>query len=151
MMFWDSSAILPLCVDESYSEQMKSYLMKDPHMAVWWAAFLECVSAFARLQREGLFSDEEMRNTKTPLDVLSQSWTEIMPSRELRDQAVILISLHPLKSADSLQLASARIWAEYKTSKYSFVCLDRTLRKAAQKEGFQVLPEGPLENNISGS
>jgi len=141
MMFWDSSAILPLCVDESYTECMKSYLLNDPHMAVWWGTYIECISAFTRLLREESFSDENIRNARKPLDELSRSWTEIMPSRELRDQAVIIISLHPLKAADSLQLASARIWSEYKTYKYSFICLYKTLRKAAQKEGFNVLPD----------
>lgn len=141
MKFWDTSAILPLCVDEIFTEQMKGYLRDDQHIAAWWGTYLECVSTFSHLKRDGVFSFEEMKEARMPLEELSEHWTEIIPSRELRDQAARLISIHPLKAADSLQLSSAVIWAEYKTSRCVFVCLDKTLRTAARKEEFHVLPE----------
>ncbi|MCK5570228.1 MAG: hypothetical protein KAJ15_10955, partial [Spirochaetes bacterium] len=61
MKFWDTSAILPLCVDEIFTEQMKGYLRDDQHIAVWWGTYLECVSTFSRLKRDGVFSFEEMK------------------------------------------------------------------------------------------
>ena len=62
-----------------------------------------------------------------------------------------IVKLKKFLNMNWVQTNTGNITVEYKTSKYSFVCLDRTLRKAAQKEGFQVLPEGPLEDKKSGS
>lgn len=140
MMFWDASAIIPLCVMEEYSNSMKQLLTKDPIMAVWWGTPLECYSAFARLRRDGIINIEEEQKAKKPLDQLTEIWTEINPSYDIHDQAFRLISIHPLKAADSLQLTAAIIWAGKRPKEYHFVCLDKRLRDAAQKEGFIIAP-----------
>lgn len=49
---------------------------------------------------------------------------------------------YPLKAADALQLAAALRWCEVDTDDRRFVCLDNRLRRAAEDEGFDVLPEG---------
>ncbi len=141
MMFWDASAILPLCVEEHASEEMKSYLIKDPFIIVWWGTLIECYSAFSRLQRDGILSHEELQGIKKLLYELASSWNEIIPVQEVKDQAIRLISVHPIKAADSLQLAAAHIWAGKKPKDNTVVCLDKTLHTAMQKEGFNVLPE----------
>ncbi|MGB2827951.1 MAG: hypothetical protein WBC50_07130, partial [Dehalococcoidales bacterium] len=68
------------------------------------------------------------------------SWTQIEPSQDIRDMAGRLLRLHPLRAADSLQLAAALIWAEKNPKGHHFVCLDNTLREAARNEGFTLLP-----------
>jgi hypothetical protein len=52
-----------------------------------------------------------------------------------------LLSLLPLRAADSLQLAAAIVWADKKPKGHHFVCCDNRLREAAKKEGFSVLPK----------
>jgi hypothetical protein len=47
---------------------------------------------------------------------------------------------HPLRAADTLQLAAALIWAEETPQGLEIVCLDQNLREAALKEGFTLLP-----------
>ncbi len=138
MMFWDASAIIPLCVAEKHSRAVKRLLMNDPLMAVWWGTPLECFSAFARLIRQGEI-DRELDYLR-PLNELMKIWTEIKPGHDLRDIAFRIIATHQLKSADSLQLASAFIWSGKKPMGNNFVCLDKKLRAAAQKEGFKILP-----------
>jgi uncharacterized protein len=141
MMFWDASAVIPLCVTEKVSEAIKRLLMADPLMAVWWATPVECCSAFARLRREAILGTEEERLAKEPLYELMKVATEIKPSQKVRDHALRLIATHPLRSADALQLAAALIWTNNNPHGYSFVCLDKKLRIAAQKEGFTIVPE----------
>ena len=140
-MFWDSSAIIPLCVVESHAEYMKELLRSDPLMTVWWETLVECHSAFARLHREGALEDEGEGAARGFLQVLERGWSEIRPGGKVRQQAIRGISIHELKAADSLQLAAAIIWTGNDPGGYSFVCLDKSLRTAAQKEGFVVLPE----------
>ena len=38
MIFWDSSAIVPLLVREPSSARSKALLREDPVMLAWWAA-----------------------------------------------------------------------------------------------------------------
>jgi len=47
MMFWDSSAIIPLCIDEPQTKTTRQIVRKDSAVAVWWGSFIECCSAFA--------------------------------------------------------------------------------------------------------
>lgn len=45
MMFWDSSPIIPLCIDEPHSKTVKDAAIKDSVMAVWWWSIVECQPA----------------------------------------------------------------------------------------------------------
>ena len=66
MRYWDSSAIIPLAVAEASTPAMQAIAEDDPVMCVWWATEIECVSALARLEREGALSDTA---TTVALDV----------------------------------------------------------------------------------
>lgn len=68
------------------------------------------------------------------------SWTEVEPSEAVREQAARVLRLHPLRAADSLQLAAAMVWCQGDPSHGEFVCLDHRLRDAARREGFVILP-----------
>ena len=62
------------------------------------------------------------------------------PVSRVRILADGYLEIHPLKAADALQLGSASRWLEDETTTTEFVSLDRTLRAAAKREGFAVLP-----------
>ena len=42
MKFWDSSAIVPLPVQEETSEQMRRLVIEDEDRLVWWGTSVEC-------------------------------------------------------------------------------------------------------------
>lgn len=140
MIFWDSSAIIPLCIDEPHSKTVKNAAKRDSVMAVWWGSIVECQSAFARLRRDSFLSITEEDQVRNLLTMLTEAWTEIEPSEDIRDIAARLLLLHPLRAADSLQLAAALVWAGKTPKGHHFACLDRRLREAARKEGFVLLP-----------
>ena len=48
MRFWDSSAVIPLCVVEPRSANARDLPEGDPAVAVWWATRTECLSALTR-------------------------------------------------------------------------------------------------------
>jgi uncharacterized protein len=141
MMFWDSSAVIPLCLREAHTPSMRSLLEKDAVMAAWWGTPIECQSALARLRRDGLLSPDAERKARRVVSRLAAAWTEILPGADLRDGAGRVLLRHPLSAADSLQLAAGLVWADARPSDHPFVCLDRRLREAALREGFRVLPE----------
>ena len=140
MMFWDSSAIIPLCIDEPQTKTIRQIVRKDSAIAVWWGNFIECCSAFARLRRKGFLKPEEEDSIRHLLTLLSDTWTEIEPGEDIRDIAGRLLMLHPLRAADALQLSAALVWAGKRPKGHYFVCLDSKLRDAARKEGFTLLP-----------
>ncbi len=140
MRFWDSSALIPLCVEELQSEPIRSLMREDAEQAVWWAASVECSSSFARIRREGGITPESEQLLRLTLARLAEYWTEIAPSEEVRTTARRLLLRHPLRAADSLQLAAALVWSGNQPEELGFVCLDNRLREAARAEGFVLHP-----------
>jgi predicted nucleic acid-binding protein len=140
MRFWDASAILPLFLEEPESKSMRLLMQDDDDIVAWWGTTVECYSAFARLRRERLMSIEQEDQLRSILGALSASWIEIQPSNDLRHVAGQLLLRHPLRAADSVQLAAAMLWADMAPREHQFVCLDSRLHLAARGEGFAVFP-----------
>jgi predicted nucleic acid-binding protein len=140
MRFWDSSALIPLSVEERYSGQMRNLMSEDADLAVWWGTIVECSSSFARIRREGIITPEIEQNLRNMMTRLAEYWTELAPSEEVRMTARRLLLRHPLRAADSLQLAAALVWAGGQPEDLCFVCLDSRLREAARAEGFVLQP-----------
>jgi len=141
--FWDTSAIVPLCVDEPRSAVVKAVLIEDPSIVVWWATRVECISAFRRQTREKSLSVAGERQARQVLQALCRAWTEVQPNEVLRELAQRLLSAHSLTAADALQLAAALHWCHRRTRDEFFVTFDARLREAARKEGFTVAADEP--------
>jgi uncharacterized protein len=136
--FWDSSALIPLFVEETNSAELRSIAREDQCMVVWWGAQVECQSAFVRLGRENWLTSSQEDRIIALLKAMAPVWTEIMPSENVRRAALRMLMLHPLRAADALQLAAALVWAAGTPFDRDFVCLDRRLNEAARKEGFRI-------------
>ena len=141
--FWDTSVVIPLLVQEPATARLLALLREDQHMIIWWGTQVECVSALARRVREGGLDSAAETQAGAVLSLLANSWTEVQPTDRVRSLAERLLSVHPLRAADALQLASALVWSEGAPNERSFVCLDDRLREAARKEGFTVQPLSP--------
>jgi uncharacterized protein len=139
MRFWDSSAIVPLLVDEASSPDVARAYEADPDLIVWWATGVECVSALARLEREGSLSGAGMADAIGRLDALAAAWQEVQPVGHIRRTAIRLLRVHALRSADAMQLAAARAAAEDQPETLPVVTLDSRLAEAAQREGFGIV------------
>ena len=139
MRFWDSSAIVPLLVHESSFENLRQLLLSDAEMTVWWGTVVECTSALARREREGLLALEMANRAYDRLRELSATWAEMVPSNPIRITAQRLLRTHPLRAADSLQLAAAIVASEGDPPSLQFVTLDHQLAEAAHREGFEVI------------
>lgn len=135
--FWDSSALISLCVQERTSNRLKT-LAKEFAPVVWWATAVEIHSAVARLHRSGELDDNGRRAALNRLSFLSQGWREVLPSDKLRDQAGVLLDTYPLRAADSLQLASALVWCQQRPAGRKFVSSDLRLCEAAARAGFVI-------------
>ena len=144
MSFWDSSALVPLVVNEPASTSARALLRAGGDPVVWWASPIECASALERRRRAGQLTHEERNHAERLLSQLSAVWVEVQPSQAVRESALRLLRSHDLRAADALQLAAALVWAEDQPSGRTFVCLDERLREAARQSGFTVWPEHML-------
>ena len=139
MRFWDSSAIVSLLVDEPTRAAMLRLMEDDSDLLVWWGTSVEVASALARREREGGLSADDVTAAQTALRELAESWHEIVPADAVRRAAERLLRTHPLRAADSLQLAAALIASDHDPATLDLVCLDERLSAAARREGFTVL------------
>jgi predicted nucleic acid-binding protein len=136
MKFWDASAIVPLLVAEPATRTVQAMAAKDSAMLVWWATEVECASALARLERDAAIDEPAAADAFLRLKQLAGGWHEVDPSESIREVAVRLLRVHPLRSADALQLAAAFVAAERRPSSLELVTLDDRLAAAARREGF---------------
>lgn len=139
MKFWDASAIVPIVINEPSSATVVALLDKDPHIIVWWTTEVECVSAITRREREGVLDPADLVAATARLVVLRGAWEEITPGTRLRQTAVRLLRVHPLRAADALQLAAAIAAADGDPQSLPFVTLDERLARVAEREGFPVI------------
>jgi predicted nucleic acid-binding protein len=137
--FWDASAIVPLLITEPSTRRLQDLAAKELAMLVWWGSEVECVSALARLERDGALGQEAIVLALQRLRGLAAGWHEIDPSDAVREAAVRFLRVHPLRGADALQLGAAFLAAERRPSSLEIVTLDDRLGTAARKEGFIVI------------
>lgn len=136
--FWDSSALVPLCIRQAGSRQAQLYLRKFD-LVVWWGTYVEVHSAICRLHRERLINDANKQGALARLRLLSRGWREVVPDDQVRDLAMESLDKYVLRAADALQLAASLIWCQKQPSRRDFVSADRRLLQAAAAAGFSVL------------
>lgn len=138
MRFWDSSAIVPLLLEEPAREHLLATLESDPLMIVWWATPVELVSALSRRERDGGVSLESVTTSIERLRALERAWQTVLPTDAIRSRAQRLLRVHPLRAADSLQLAAALSICAEDPASLAFLSLDQRLSDAARREGLEV-------------
>ena len=133
--FWDSSALVPLCVEQLASPLAEQMNLRYS-MIVWWAAPAEIRGAMARLLRMGQLTSNQHVGAQVRLDHLRIQWREIAPTPDLRNQTERLLDRFPFKAGDALQLAAALAWTSARPRQRPFISGDAQLLDAAHQLGF---------------
>lgn len=139
MRFWDSSAVVPLLLQEASSRRLQTLLAEDHDMSVWWGTRIECTAAIARRERDETLGPEMVNRALQLLDEFVDGWTEIQPGDWVRHVAQRLLRVHALRASDALQLAAALAGTDRHAPLNEMVCLDQRLALAAQREGLRVI------------
>ena len=139
MKFWDTSAFVPLLIKEPDTTSMQKQLREDHDIILWWGSEIEATSALARAERADRISATELRDAQNRLRELVDASAVIAPTDRVRLRAQRLLLAHPLRAADSLQLAAALVACDEDPQDFGFVCRDERLSQAAIKEGFLVI------------
>ncbi|MGE5412880.1 MAG: type II toxin-antitoxin system VapC family toxin, partial [Syntrophomonadaceae bacterium] len=108
MRLWDSSAVLPLIVEEPGTAEVRALVHSDPDQSVWCLTEVEVASALARRTRDTLESSEA-EAAWSELGFLSARWGTIGAVEQVRARAIRIVRTHPLRAADALQLGAALV------------------------------------------
>lgn len=141
MRFWDSSAIVPLVIQETVTEKARDLYREDPRLVTWLLSPVEVVSALCRREREGALKRNQRTLAEARLDRLIAPSTRVIDVELVAHRARRLLALHPVRAADALQLAAALIACEERPELLPFVTFDERLSDAANREGFVVIPD----------
>jgi predicted nucleic acid-binding protein len=136
--FWDSSAVIPLLIDQDMSPRVVEWLSADSMMVLWTLTPVEVVSALWRLAREQSLEEDLAHRAEARLGEIVEACQMIIDVEPVKTLASRLLHIHPLRAFDSLQLGAALHWAEGHPQGRTFHTLDRRLALAAQREGFVV-------------
>jgi predicted nucleic acid-binding protein len=136
--FWDSSAVVPLLVQQERSSRAVAWVSGDDAMVVWTLTPVEVVSALRRLVREGALSGDASRVAEVRLGEMLDRSHVVIDVEAVKSLAARLLRLHPLRAFDALQLGAALHWTEGNPQGRTLHTLDSRLAQAAEREGFLV-------------
>ena len=118
--------------------EIRRFLMRDSHIIASYLTPVEITSALWRRRHHGDLDAAAHQQADVTFAQITKRWST-MPASEVIELAIDLLARHPLRAADSVQLASA-MYALARFGQLPFVTLDRDLIVAARAEGFTVLP-----------
>lgn len=137
--FWDTSALVPLCVQQSVTPSVIARY-KIHNVIVWWATPVEIASDLARLARMRHLRAADYAKARKLAAALADSWSVIQPSAALRALAIRIVDQYDLRAADSLQLAAGLEWCGGVPNGRVFTTADERIREAALLAGFDARP-----------
>lgn len=146
MRFWDSSALVPLFVEQPTSAACRALIRADADVVVWCLSRVEVTSAASRLWREG--EPHRLGALAERLDRFVERWTEVTDLAQVVATTERLLRVHPLRAADAMQLAAALVLEDHRPRRRAFVCADAALLAAAAREGFE--PVRPASTGAHG-
>jgi predicted nucleic acid-binding protein len=138
--FWDSSALVPLCVGQAAGLNFQKLWRQSNRVTVWSGATVEIRSALARLHRDGALDANGLQSAIQRLEAMRRQWREIITGENLRLIAEELPDTYGLRALDSFHLAAALLWCKEKPKGRLFICDNVRLNDAAQKAGFKIKP-----------
>lgn len=138
MRFWDSSAVVPLLVEQSASSRTAAWVASDDALVLWTLTPAEVVSALRRLVRDNVLDEAMARVAEARLDEIVRVCHVVIDIEPVKALAVRQLRLHPLRAFDALQLGAALHWTEGHPEGRTLHTLDARLALATQREGFVV-------------
>ena len=140
MRFWDSSALVPLLVFEKESELCAEAYRIDREILIWTLTKVEVFSALCRRMRDETLDEQAFESDRNRMNDLFETIYEVAAVDRVKERAMRLLRVHPIRAADALQLAAVLVATQEKVDRLPVMCLDEKLTETARLEGFEVNP-----------
>jgi predicted nucleic acid-binding protein len=138
MVYFDSSAVVALYVAQAISPNARSTRRTAGALATSWLTYAEVLATLRLMGRRRLLTTASEQLAISRFLVDWSSFQRLLLDRRVAAHVRRLLSAHPLKGADAVQLASALILARRAADggvPFSFATDNRTLARAAMAEG----------------
>jgi len=133
--YFDTSAVVPLLVDEAGSEQAARLWEEAERVATARLLYAEARAALALANRMDRIDNRALRRSVAELERLYQQMDKVETSEAVVRRAGALAETHGLRGYDAVHLASAEALAG---AEAVFVAGDRPLCRAATAIGLAV-------------
>ena len=120
------------------SHRVDRWWSEDDRLALWTLSPVQITSALWRLVREGALEEGDALAAEARSQELALASYHVTDIEGVKALARRLLRVHPLGSADALQLAAAVVWAGGRPQGKTLLTLDERLALAARREGFEV-------------
>jgi uncharacterized protein len=140
MRFWDSSALVPLIVQQPLSREVEGWIAEDAAVVAWTLTPAELVSALRRLVRDGALVEQAAREAEEVVRDLIARAHIVSDVERVKALTIRVLRVHALRAADALQLGAALAWSDGHTEGAILHTFDKRLAEAASREGFRVIP-----------
>lgn len=137
--FWDTSAIVPLCVLQDTTSAARQIRRKFSKSAIWWGATVEFYSSLSRMVSAGVLNKSANKTAENKWTDFQTPARIIQPTDVMLEIAVDLPEKFGLRSLDAFQLAAALVWCREKPLNRPFVSADLRLAEAASNAGFDAI------------
>jgi hypothetical protein len=132
-VFFDSSALAKRYVEETGSDRVHDILSSATSLTVSVLCVSEIISALCRRRREQRLSQKQYISAKQALFADIEDINVVNLTDQVIVRAVEILERWPLRSSDSIHVASAAEW-----SAQLFVSADERQCRAARAYGLQV-------------
>lgn len=139
MKFWDTSALVPLIIDEPATKAIRQILSDDRDVVVWMLTSVELLSVLGRLSRQAAGLEDLLPVLRSEAINLLKRCVSVTDVEGVRRRAERLVGVHPLAAADAMQLAAGLVASGDHPERLEFVTLDTQLARSARLEGFRVI------------
>ncbi len=138
IVYLDTSCLAKLYFEEQGSQYVKTRVKNAQVAVTSVVAYAEMRSAIERRRRESVLAKSDYRLV---LSIFQKEWdalTKLAVNENLALAAGGLAAVHALRGFDSIHLASALYIREQSgLGSMAFLCADKKMNVAAQKEGFE--------------
>jgi hypothetical protein len=135
--YFDASALVKRYVEEAGSDRV-AHLLANGTAATARYSQVEVLAALARRTRDGDLSPRDRSRLAAVLERDMARFVVVELTGTVVALAGRLLSQHPLRAGDALQLASCRVLEEMTGAPVELVAFDDRLLEAAQAEGVTV-------------
>ena len=103
MKFWDTSALVPLFVEEATTDSLRRTIAEDPDVVIWALTHVELASVMWRRKPEPPAGRAELARQAA---ASVEEWDAVLLFQPVIERALNACKRHQLRSADALQLSS---------------------------------------------
>ena len=139
ILFFDTSALMKLFVQELHSDTLRNTARSSPLTIVSQLTWVEMCAALAFKQRTHQIDAPEAARARKELDEEWGRYTHIAVDNTIIANAGELAQTFGLRAYDSLQLASAKRVYSQAGPTLVFCCFDKQLNAAASTLGIQTI------------